>query len=260
MRRYHGSPVRLRKTPVTHDGNASVAETTSTKSSFYAQLVEHVFISEVLQEAWFGYGHTVEVLRSEVDASGYDVVFECNGVLRHVQLKSLTKGGKRSDFNVNSALCQKPGGCVVVLERDEDQSACRVNLSYLFFGGAPGKPLPSLESFKIGKHSKGDATGKKKERPAIRLVPKSRFDKLDNARVLVQRLFGLDVSRGEYVQRCNESAGVEPDPMQNADQKLWVAEQFIRDLGVWNQFQTVVNEQVQSIGARRASKPVDRHQ
>ena len=57
------------------------------KSSFYEQLVEHVFISEVLQEVWFHFGLTVEVLRSEVDASGYDVVFECNKKVRHVQLR-----------------------------------------------------------------------------------------------------------------------------------------------------------------------------
>ena len=38
------------------------------KSSFYEQLVEHVFISEVLQEAWYRYRQTVEVLRSEIDA------------------------------------------------------------------------------------------------------------------------------------------------------------------------------------------------
>ena len=50
------------------------------KSSFFEQLVEHVFISELLQEVYYRFGMTVEVLRSEIDASGYDVVFECNGV------------------------------------------------------------------------------------------------------------------------------------------------------------------------------------
>jgi hypothetical protein len=39
------------------------------KSNFYEQLVEHAFISELLQEAWFRYGKTVEVLRLE----GYGV-------------------------------------------------------------------------------------------------------------------------------------------------------------------------------------------
>ena len=49
-----------------------LAADTSTKSSFYEQLVEHVFVSEVLQEAWYAHGQIVEVLRSEIDASGYD--------------------------------------------------------------------------------------------------------------------------------------------------------------------------------------------
>ena len=55
------------------------------KSQFYEQLVEHALISEVLQEAWYSFGMTVEVLRAEVDAFGYDVVFECN---KHVVLRS----------------------------------------------------------------------------------------------------------------------------------------------------------------------------
>ena len=46
------------------------SEDTSHKSSFYEQLVEHVFISELLQEVLYRFGRTVEVLRSEVDASG----------------------------------------------------------------------------------------------------------------------------------------------------------------------------------------------
>jgi len=46
------------------------------KSNFFEQLVEHAFISELLQEAWFRYGKTVEVLRSEIDTSGYDLLLE----------------------------------------------------------------------------------------------------------------------------------------------------------------------------------------
>jgi hypothetical protein len=65
-----------------------MSEAAYEKSSFFEKVMEHVFISEVLQETWYGFGKVVEVLRSEVDASGFDVVFECNGVLRHVQLKT----------------------------------------------------------------------------------------------------------------------------------------------------------------------------
>ena len=43
------------------------------ESSFREKLLEHVFVSELLQEAWLGRGQTMEVLRSEVDAAGYDL-------------------------------------------------------------------------------------------------------------------------------------------------------------------------------------------
>lgn len=161
------------------------------KSSFYEQLVEHVFISEVLQEAWFRFGKTVEVLRSEVDASGYDVVFDCNGCLRHVQLKTSKIGGKTARQKVNVALSEKPSGCVVWIFRNEDQVAHRMCLQYLFFGGEAGQPLPSLDGLQVGKHTKGNKDGVKAERQAIRVLPKRRFEKIDSITELVNRLFGL---------------------------------------------------------------------
>lgn len=117
---------------------------TSLMSSFYEQLVEHVFISEVLQEAWYGFGQAVEVLRSEIDASGYDVVFDCNGTVRHVQLKTSAVDSKTARQNVNIALAAKPSACVVWILRHEDAVTNRMKLSYLYFGGDPGEPLPSL--------------------------------------------------------------------------------------------------------------------
>jgi hypothetical protein len=166
-------------------------DATYLKSTFYQQLVEHVFIAEVLQEAWFGFDQVVEVLRAEVDASGYDVVFECGGILRHVQLKTSKRLGKRRSINVNIALANKPGGCVVWLLREDDRTTRRVKLAYLFFGGEPGEKLPALDGFGVGKHSKGDSTGKKSKRPAIRLIPKTKFTKVESVRELVEKLFGL---------------------------------------------------------------------
>ena len=161
------------------------------KSTFYEQFVEHVFISEVLQEVWYYYGKTVEVLRSEVDASGYDVVFECNGVLRHVQLKTSRHGSKTARQKVNRALESKPSGCIVWIIRKEDLEQCRASLSYLFFGGGSKMPLPSLEGFKVATHTKGNAEGVKKERAAIRVIPKARFTPIATTRELVAVLFGL---------------------------------------------------------------------
>ena len=161
------------------------------KSNFYEQLVEHAFISELLQEAWFRYSKTVEVLRSEIDTSGYDLLLECNGVIRHVELKTSGTEARRSFQNINTALAEKPSGCVVWLVREEDESKHRVNLKYLYFGDVPGKRLPSLETFKIAKHTKGNAKGVKKERPLIRQVPRSKFVEVSGINELLGKLFGL---------------------------------------------------------------------
>lgn len=169
----------------------NMPDDTYLKSTFYEQLVEHVFISEVLQEVWYSFGKTAEVLRSEVDASGYDVVFECNGILRHIQLKTSKVDAKASGQKVNIALADKPSGCVVWIVRHEDHDTRRMRLNYLFFGGEAGQRIPSLDGLKVAKHSKGNAKGFKAERKAIRVVPKSRFKSIAGMRALVETLFGL---------------------------------------------------------------------
>ena len=166
-------------------------EDLSQNSSYYEQLVEHIFISEVLQEVLYSFGKTVEVLRSEVDAFGYDVVFECNRVLRHIQLKSSKADAKARKQNVNVALADKPGGCVIWLFREENPNTHRMDLSFLRFGSEAGLPPPSLNGFKVAKHSKGDAKGVKKERRAIREIPKSAFTSVPTTTELVEWLFGL---------------------------------------------------------------------
>jgi hypothetical protein len=167
----------------------------SYESSFYEKMVEHVFISEILQEAWYRYKKIVDVLRSEVDNSGYDVVLECNGVTRHIQLKTSHPGAKRGYLNVNVALAEKPNGCVIWLFREKDPNAFRVKLRYRFFGNGPNQPLPPLESYKTGKHSKGNSQGVKLERPAIKLVPRGAFRKVEDTNELLKVLFELDASK-----------------------------------------------------------------
>jgi hypothetical protein len=58
------------------------------QSSLREKLLEHLFIGELVQELWKQGRRDIEILRGEIDFAGYDLVLECNGVLRHVQLKS----------------------------------------------------------------------------------------------------------------------------------------------------------------------------
>ncbi len=70
-----------------------------------------------------------------------------------------------------------------------EDRAGQLRLKYRFFGGAPGEPL-LLEGFRTAKHSKGNTTGVKLERPAIRVVPAGQFKRVSDIAALVDLLFG----------------------------------------------------------------------
>lgn len=173
------------------DLKTSTLDNVFLKSSFFEQLVEHVFIAEVLQRAWYSFGATVEVLRSEVDAYGYDLVLCCNDVIRHVQLKNSKHDAKTKVQKVNVALAKKPGGCVVWIFRDDRSGVGRMDLSYRFFGPKAGETPLSLAGFKVARHTKGNAEGFKANREAIRLVPITKFSEVIDIGELVKMLFGF---------------------------------------------------------------------
>ncbi len=177
----------------TEDGVVTPAER-YLRSSFYEQLVEHVFISDLLQEAWFRYGAAIEVLHSEVDSSGYDVVLECNGIVRHVQLKTSEAGSRTAKQLLNVALATKPSGCVIWIVREDDQATRRMRFRYRFFGAGPGQPLPSIAELPVAKHAKANAQGVKTLRPAIRVLARARFEEVEDAAGLLRRLFALPCS------------------------------------------------------------------
>lgn len=70
----------------------------SQNSSFREKLIEHLLIGELLKYSWQRGDCTLELSRPEVDRTGYDLVAECNGYIRHIQLMiswSLAGAAKR---------------------------------------------------------------------------------------------------------------------------------------------------------------------
>ncbi len=155
-------------------------------SSFREKLIEHLFISEMLKLSWLKDTCQLEVMKPEVDNAGCDVVLEDNNIIRHIQLKASKIGGKTSRQNINTRLAAKPSGCVVWIVFDEDTlELC----SFYFFGAGAGKPLTGLEDARIAKHTKGNASGLKAERPNIRTINKGQFDCYDSIEDLYDVLF-----------------------------------------------------------------------
>jgi hypothetical protein len=82
-------------------------------STLRERIVEHLFIGDSLRRLWHLGVMDVEVLRSEFDAGGYDLVMSRRKVTRHIQFKSVMVDGKAARTSISMKLMEKPSGCVI---------------------------------------------------------------------------------------------------------------------------------------------------
>src|SRR5205823_10363964 len=104
---------RLRENIVDSPPASMKASVHSTRSSHREALLEHLFAGEVMKHLWRRGEWRLEVLKPQVDDSGYDLVLEANAVVRHVQLKASFRGSRVRKTDINMLLAKKPSGCVV---------------------------------------------------------------------------------------------------------------------------------------------------
>jgi hypothetical protein len=159
-------------------------------------LIEHLLVGEIMRRLWLRGIAQFEVLQPQVDDSGYDLVLEANGVARHIQLKSSFDAAATKEVKVSLKLATKPSACVIWVRFDPKTLALG---PFLWFGGPPGTPLPDIASFKVAKHTRGNAQGVKKERPSQRTIPQTKFEEIPDLDALVTRLFGEFKSVGTAV-------------------------------------------------------------
>lgn len=158
----------------------------SIDSGLREKVIEHLFVGDLLRILWQRGMRDIEVLRTEVDRAGYDIVLEANGVMRHVQLKASHKTAKTARVGIHVSLENKPSGCVIWVFFDPETMTLG---PLLWYGGEPGDRIPSLGD-RVGKHSKGDSQGHKAERPNIRMLNKGQFTSYGNVEDLIDVLFG----------------------------------------------------------------------
>lgn len=156
------------------------------KSSTREKILEHRFLADITSELWRRGHFDFTVSHSEVDDSGYDIILELGAVIRHVQLKAKHEGGKTSSYGIQTALAQRPSGCVIVILHDPRDLTIR---SFRFLGGKPGESLTDLGDRQV-KHTKANSGGVKTSRPALRSVLLSKFELVENITQLAELLFG----------------------------------------------------------------------
>lgn len=154
-----------------------------THSTLRERIVEHVFVGEVLRALWRRGITDVEILRPEFDAHGYDVVMSRGPIVRHVQLKTQAAG----KVSVGHALADKPSGCVVWIALNKDTLELG---PYMWFGAAPGKPLPDISKYPNPKRATHNAEGVRPVRKNHHVLPPSAFTKLKALDDVVKQLFG----------------------------------------------------------------------
>jgi hypothetical protein len=158
----------------------------SIHSTLRENIIEHLFAGQMLQRLWQKDIMDAEILKSEFDAGGYDLVLSCRSVTRHIQLKVSRLGGSRSAVNVSLRLAEKPSGCVVWIVVDDELEF----RAFHVFGEEAGHALPDIFNMKTVKHTKGNAQGTKNARLGHRVVPKTRFIAVAGVDGLLEWLLG----------------------------------------------------------------------
>jgi hypothetical protein len=85
----------------------------SLHSTLRERIVEHVFVGDALRRLWQHRVTDVEVLRSEFDAGGYDLVMGHGRIVRHIQFKTSMADSKVASIKASLKLMDKPSGCII---------------------------------------------------------------------------------------------------------------------------------------------------
>ena len=153
-------------------------------SSRREKLLESLFSGEVLRELWCRGIYEVDLLHSDIDASGYDVVLEIPNGVRHIQLKASTK---RKLIVANGKITDRQSGCIVVMIVSEDDLSFK---EFLWFGNMLNQPCSDIRAFPQARHTKGDSTGNKATRLDTYKVSVGKFERLPDLVSLVDKLIG----------------------------------------------------------------------
>jgi hypothetical protein len=164
-----------------------MADPHSLHSARREKIIEAWFSAEILRELWCREVYDAELLHSDIDAAGYDLVLSRGKIVRHIQLKSVLDDGKAKDWPINGKLADKPSGCVVLIKVQRSD----LNATGFYWFGNPANEPCNLRDLKRANHTRTTATtGSKNQRLDTFKLPISKFTPLMNISEIVDRLLG----------------------------------------------------------------------
>jgi hypothetical protein len=156
----------------------------SIHSTLREHIVEHIFVGNALQWLWNRHVYDVEVLRSEFDAGGYDMVMSYKTTDRHIQFKTTLESGQAASVKASLKLLNKRSGCIIWIFVTE-----KLDIKHYLWLGSPEKPFSKIGNVATAKHTKGNAGGTKTERLQHRIIPKSEFLEVSSLEEVMYLLF-----------------------------------------------------------------------
>lgn len=165
-------------------GSTAYRKALAERSSYVENVLTHRLISSLAGELWRRDPCLpLNIFNAEVDDAGFDLVLGCGNRLRYIQIKQVHAAGNARKFSVRLDFTRLPGSCVVVVVHAEATLDVE---HFLFFGGTPDIPMPSVEnenpSIAPGRR---DEDGKRKVRAHYRDIPRAKFrGPLDTSQLL----------------------------------------------------------------------------
>ncbi len=126
----------------------------SKKSVFFENVHTHRILADLLVECVRRTPPVfLDVLRSEVDDNGIDVVITDGKVTRYIQLKARAKGRLPvKPYQISERLLNIPGGRIVWIRYEK----AKLNpVDYFYLGGTPPRAISGLRDFPKAKNRKG---------------------------------------------------------------------------------------------------------
>lgn len=106
-----------------------------------------------------------------LDDAGYDMVFDCAGTIKLIQIKTMVQGGSTSSWKVKKDFLERDQAIVIVIIYDIDKWEIKS-----FLCCSPKRKKVDVQNLSPAKHAKCNADGIKLIRPEQVNLPEDKFD------------------------------------------------------------------------------------
>jgi hypothetical protein len=173
---------------MTRPARATQIRALAERSSYVENVLRHALVAAIAGEQWMRNPLScIQILNSEVDDSGFDIVLALGNRARYIQLKQTHSEKTPPHVSVRLSFATMLGSCVVLVAHNlHDLSIA----NFRFFGSAPDLPMPDISA---GARSivpgRRNAAGERKRREGYRNVALRRFSPTLSSSQLLDMLF-----------------------------------------------------------------------